>query len=354
MKSRELRLAAQIAFTYIGTVVGAGFASGQEILQFFTRFGNKGYWGIAVSTFLFAWVGVRVMLLGYRLRATSYRQLTAFLFGQKLAALIDTFMMVMLFGVTVAMLAGVGALFEENSPIPFHIGVLLTMTLTFFTILRGMKGILAVNSLIVPTMLCVISLIFFHSFVQGGSPHTVPGWESAGGWQWLASAVSYAAFNIGLAVSVLVPLGEEIPHPRVLKWGAILGAAGLGLMLVGAQFAMSTRIPQILAYEIPMAYITSSYGPMFQVLFLFVLWAEIFSTLIANVYGLGTQLATPRRPVHGALVTILILTAAFFVAQFGFSNIVNYLYPIFGYVSFLLLLLLLWPRTFPRRPNGRQ
>jgi uncharacterized membrane protein YkvI len=352
MKIRELRLAAQIAFTYIGTVVGAGFASGQEILQFFTRFGHKGYFGIAVSTFLFAWVGLRMLMLGYQLRATSYRQLTAFLFGQKLAGLIDTLMMVMLFGVTVAMLAGVGALFEENSQIPFHIGVLLTMALTFFTILRGMKGILAANSFIVPTMLLVISFLFVHAIIHGGSPREFTGSETSTTLQWLASAVSYASFNMGLAVSVLVPLGEEVPHPKVLKWGAVLGALGLGMMLVGAQYAMSTRLPEILSFEIPMAYVTSLYGRTFQLLFLFVLWAEIYSTLIANVFGLGTQLASPRRPVHGALVTILILTSAFFVAQVGFSNIVNYLYPIFGYVSFLLLLLLLWPRKYPQRPTG--
>ena len=31
------KAALQIAFTYIGTVVGAGFASGKEIVEFFVR-----------------------------------------------------------------------------------------------------------------------------------------------------------------------------------------------------------------------------------------------------------------------------------------------------------------------------
>jgi len=34
----------KVAATYIGTVVGAGFASGQEMLQFFAVFGLKGFW----------------------------------------------------------------------------------------------------------------------------------------------------------------------------------------------------------------------------------------------------------------------------------------------------------------------
>ena len=36
----------KVAATYIGTVIGAGFASGQEILQFFSVFGNMGILGL--------------------------------------------------------------------------------------------------------------------------------------------------------------------------------------------------------------------------------------------------------------------------------------------------------------------
>ncbi|MGB8957216.1 MAG: hypothetical protein WCC10_17725, partial [Tumebacillaceae bacterium] len=111
MTRTELRLALQIAFTYIGTVVGAGFASGQEILQFFTMLGPYAYPGILLATALFAWVGIQILMLGRKLNARSYRELTAYLFGPKLAGVVDIVMMVMLFFVTVAMLAGVGALF---------------------------------------------------------------------------------------------------------------------------------------------------------------------------------------------------------------------------------------------------
>lgn len=346
---REWRLAAQVAFTFIGTVVGAGFASGQEILQFFTRFGSYGYLGILIATILFAWAGIRIFMLGSQLRASSCRQMTAYLCGEQWANLIDSFMMVMLFGVTVAMLAGVGALFAENLRIPFHIGVLMTMLLAFITILRGMKGILFANTLIVPVMLCLMIFLFVHSlFVPFTVPH--PMFKTSTTWGWVASAFSYAAFNMGLAVSVLVPLAAEINQPRVLKWGAVLGATGLGLMLLGAQYSMNTHLPDILVYEIPLAYVTSSYGAFFQWLFLFLLWGEIFTTLIANVYGLSSQLSSPRQEKQGALVTILILIAAFFVAQIGFSKIVHYLYPLFGYISFLLFLLLLWPRRWNHRP----
>ncbi|WKB35304.1 hypothetical protein QS257_17090 [Terrilactibacillus sp. S3-3] len=50
---RKLGLVFQIAATYIGTIVGAGFASGKEVIQFFTQFGEFGTLGVAASGALF-------------------------------------------------------------------------------------------------------------------------------------------------------------------------------------------------------------------------------------------------------------------------------------------------------------
>ena len=46
-----------LASVYVGTVIGAGFASGQEILQFFGKHGYKGILGVMVITVLFSLLG---------------------------------------------------------------------------------------------------------------------------------------------------------------------------------------------------------------------------------------------------------------------------------------------------------
>ena len=64
----------KIAGTYIGTVVGAGFATGQEVLQFFTRFGIRGLTGIIITTVLFIF-GFIIMNLGNILHAKSHLEI---------------------------------------------------------------------------------------------------------------------------------------------------------------------------------------------------------------------------------------------------------------------------------------
>ena len=51
----------KVAAAYIGTVVGAGFATGQEILQFFNRFGVMGLVGIVIATIMFVVFGYLIM-----------------------------------------------------------------------------------------------------------------------------------------------------------------------------------------------------------------------------------------------------------------------------------------------------
>jgi uncharacterized membrane protein YkvI len=72
----------KIAATYIGTIVGAGVASGQEVLQFFSAFGIIGIWGIALATFLFFLFGYMILRIGRALSATAYVEVVRFSNGR--------------------------------------------------------------------------------------------------------------------------------------------------------------------------------------------------------------------------------------------------------------------------------
>ena len=59
---------------FIGIIVGAGFASGQEVLQYFTSFGLLGIIGAIILTALFAYLGMVLTRLGSRLQTTSHKE----------------------------------------------------------------------------------------------------------------------------------------------------------------------------------------------------------------------------------------------------------------------------------------
>lgn len=340
-------MAFQIGCTYIGTVVGAGFASGQEVFQFFGRFGNWGYCAILATTMLFAWLGYRLMQLGHALKARSYREVNEFLFGKKFGALVDVLMLLMLFGVTVAMIAGAGELFRERANLSFQLGALITMAITFFTILRGIDGIMRANTIIVPIMVSFVLYAGLHTLYSHGirsvwatgavGPHAHPVLTGI-------SAILYSALNIGLAAGVLIPLGASVDDEVAIRRGAEFGALGLGVMLASVMFTLLGYYPKAVSFSVPMGYVASQLGSVIQWLFVIVLWGEIFSTLVGNVFAISTQFEE-RFPKRRIAIFLVVLLLAYAISQVGFTNIVVYAYTAFGWVCILLLMALLWPRS---------
>lgn len=329
-----------IAFTYIGTVVGAGFASGQEILHFFTRFGSAGKFGIILSTCLFALFGSRMMILGARLNATSYKEVNQYLFGDTVAKYMNILVGVMLFGVTGAMISGIGAIFREQFHLPSLLGMALTVLLGVWILKHGLEGILAVNTIVVPIMVLFSLLIVLQSihFVPIEGSHML---SVAGGWgSSLFSALTYVSYNLAMAQAILVPMGREIRDEKVLIWGGVLGAVFLGLLLLGSDYAIGLRGEVMLQYDIPMAAVIASMGKLITALFLVVVIVEIFTTFIANAYGLGKRLAGWLSLDEQKWIWIIVLSGLLF-AQIGFQVFITKIYPLFGYCGFLYMVLLL-------------
>ena len=62
--------AIKIGFAYVGIVVGAGFSTGQEVMQFFTPFGLWSYIGVLISGFILGFIGRQVAKIGTAFEAT--------------------------------------------------------------------------------------------------------------------------------------------------------------------------------------------------------------------------------------------------------------------------------------------
>lgn len=88
----------KVAATYMGTIVGAGFASGQEVLQFFAVYGRTGLWSILISTVFFSFFGYTILMLGNKLKAKSHLKVIRFANGKILGFIVDLIITIFLFG----------------------------------------------------------------------------------------------------------------------------------------------------------------------------------------------------------------------------------------------------------------
>ncbi|WP_270406203.1 hypothetical protein [Paenibacillus timonensis] len=329
----------QIAFTYIGTVVGAGFATGQEILQFFTRYGKWGVLTILLSTVLFVWLGTKMMLLARDIKAVSYEDLNRRLFGERVGKALSLFTLIVLIGVNSVMLAGAGSVFMEHLGLHYQTGLWITLIFTYLLLGRGINGVLQLNSIVVPMMLILsLAIITNTAGSPGAARFLTLETDTALIAAW-ASPLMYSAFNLSMAQAVLVPIGSHTESRRVIVLGGVLGGLGVGFMLMAGHFALSAYMPGIVQYEIPMGSIAQQLGTTIQLIYVLLIFMEIFSTFVADVYGVTLQLQQ-RIQVPPMLISVTILCICYITSQFGFSSLLSVLYPVFGLFSLLWALML--------------
>lgn len=344
MKNKQKVSTFKVAATYIGTVVGAGFATGQEVLQFFGYYGLTGILGLILAGVLFAFYGVIILKLGLKLQAESHLKVIREIGGKWLGSIIDWVITFFLFGALVAMAAGAGALFEEQFGLSPLLGNALMVIITTLTVLFGITGVINAISFVAPFLIAsvlgisILSLAridFNLSALQWSNPSqaAVPFWPF--------SAIIYVSYNLVMAVAILAPLGKEAENKKVLTKGAIWGGLGLGLGAIAITLAIIANAPEVTRLEVPVAFIASTFSPLVGNLYTGVLLAEVYTTAVGSLYGFAARLSSPKTAKF-KLYSIGTAIIAFFASQFGFTNLVRVLFSGVGYIGLLLIAGLTW------------
>lgn len=330
----------KVAAAYIGTVVGAGFASGQEVLQFFSFFGTTGIIGLILSMILFVFFGVIILDLGRRLGADSHQQVIRYAGGRWIGSVVDGVITFFLFGALTAMAAGAGAIFQEQFGIPHLVGSLLLVVATALTVLLGISGVITAISYVVPVMLVSVLAIAVATFVTSPIDFAaVNQWAQANRAPvpfWAFSAIIYVSYNLVLGVSVLAPLGKYVDNPKIIQKGALYGGLGLGVGALIINLTLLANVPGVSRYEIPMVAIAAQFSPAIMIGYSIILLAEIYTTAVGSLFGFAERISDQGKPMFKWIV-IGTSVVAFAAGQLGFSTLVRVLYPAVGYAGLLML-----------------
>lgn len=326
----------QVAATYVGAVMGAGFASGQEIQQFFARFGYQGLIGVVLSSILFSLLGWGMLDLQNRWKITSYNDFFNRLLGEKLGRWADMLVSILLFVGMIAMISGSGALFHEYFGFTKWVGIFLTGFIIVLALWYRGEGVLWINSVLIPLkfIFCLgiaTASIFFATSRDSGPVILITSPIVS---NWVISAILYVSFNVTLAMVVFASLGREVQKAGA-RLGAVLGGIALGVFA----FSIGTSLlhfPDILGLEIPMVGIAGKLGDWPAFFYVVVLWLAMITAAVGNGFSLISRVVETERVSYGK-ATIILLFMLMPIAGIKFSRIVQLIYPMFGYLGFVFM-----------------
>jgi uncharacterized membrane protein YkvI len=341
MTERSRISAFSIASAFVGTLIGAGFASGQEMLQFFAVFGPNGIIGTMIASLLFILLAFIVMILAKKKYTEYYDQLVVPSGNWILRTALNILMMLFLFGIITVMIAGSGALFEQRFGLSRLTGSIFLAVVCAITVIMGLQGLVKSFNIVVPFMVFIALIVGILSIINPpthiASPIRQTDNELLG--NWFTSTLIYVSYNTLGAIAVLAPLGRWAKDSWNIILGATLGGVTLGILATISCHAIITHYIDVIDAQMPLMTIASSLGSFWGILYAIVLLAGIYTTAVGCLFAITARLAGKIK--HTPLV-IIIITLALLGSQFGFVKLIEIIYPISGYLGAIVCIAVLF------------
>ncbi len=345
-----------IAMAFVGVVVGAGFASGQEILQFFSSFGYWGLLGGVVSGLCFTILGMAVGELSQVSVSHSFKEGLYLICGPRLGMVVDVMITFFMYAIAVVMFAGGGSLMEQQWGVPAEYGSVAVMLITVLIVFLRVDRVMAFIGSITPVLVLMVIFLAVYSWNTRDLPldelnviaHTKP--QGAG--HWLVAALLYVSYNMVVGAPFLMIAGSQATSRRNALLGGLLGGLLLGVLIVLISAGVFGRIDSIGSAALPMLMLATEQSKFLGAVMSVVIFAMILTTSVGVLYAFSARILPPntrRFNIGTAIAGVLGLVGA----KVGFINLVGTVYPFFGYLGFVLMawILIAWFRL--RRLQSR-
>lgn len=333
----------KLCFTFAGCFLGAGYVSGQELWQFFSSFGKPGYIGLAVAVFLQVIFGILLISLA---RKTEVYEMDRIIIPWEkpwLRTIFAVLQEILLFGIFVIMAAGTGALFSEVFNLPQWAGSLVLSAFAALFAIKGIKAMVSVFSAFVPVLVAVTLGISVFSLFQNGFPeitssHSAENPLLSG---WLISAFTFVSYNIFGSIGILTPLGKEVKKKSTVCVGVVFGGIMLLAIALGILFSMES-VQGSEQSELPMLFVAKKISPVIGYVYAFLLFGGMSGTSVSSVVALDTfaEMKHEKLRKNRVLTVAVMCAAGFLLSLAGFSELIGFIYPVFGYLGFAALLLI--------------
>ncbi|SDJ56213.1 YkvI family membrane protein [Salimicrobium halophilum] len=319
----------------VGTMIGAGYASGRELWQFF---GPDSSLAILLFALMFTVSCYSLMHMSYAQKSKHYVPVLEKVVGRTFVRIYDVMIIIYLFTTTVIMLAGSGASFEAFHQ-SYRLGVVVMVICLVFSFFWNVQGIVKVTSILFPLLLSGLALLLF-TFLYDQRIDLLDGVTDMDNWM---AAFPFTALNVLPLLAVIGAVGYKIESRAEIGIASI----GSGVVLGSLSFLYNRSLvhieSEVLVYEIPLFAILKDYPYAMLLLMAVILWAAIFTTAVTGTLGLAVRFQDNlQQPLW---VTAFLLIALMLpLTSIGFSTLIEHLYPLYGILNlYVLISLLLYP-----------
>lgn len=329
----------KIVLVIMGTLIGAGFASGREIYLFFGKFGKLGIIGILISGIL---TGIIIYIALKIINKKDINNYNDFLEkinikNKYINLLIKNIITIFLLISFYIMVAAFSAYINQNYEIPIYISSIIFAVLTYIIFIKNIQGMIKVNEILVPFLLILILYLGVKNIPYLVETKNVLE-NNINEKGFFLNSILYASYNSIMLIPVLVTMKKYINSKAQIKKISIISSALIivlslcifGLLLRGKYYIQNV--------EMPLLNITMQFGKIYLYIYSFIIITSIFTTAISAGYSFLENVSKNKKQYK--IILIFMSVTSVLVSNIGFSKLVEILYPLFGILGIVQIIFL--------------
>ncbi|WP_175935164.1 hypothetical protein [Corynebacterium sp. Marseille-P4321] len=332
----------KVALALVGLTVGAGFASGQEVIQYFLAFGYWGIAGAAVAGLIIAVFSAWVYQLGSYYLADDHSVVFRSVSRPWVAKYMDVATMFTLFCLGFVMVAGAGSNMEQQFGFPTWVGSAIMTVLLIASGFLDIDKLTNVISMITPLLIVCVLVAFVITLANmpdnfgALNDLALENTPASGTFNnWFITAVNYATLVLIMDTSMMLVFAGSHMDPRMAGRGGLLGGVTFSVLLLILTFILFCNMEGIFGADLPLLMVFDNLHPAVGTAVALVIYLMIYNTAVGMFYALGRRLSSNNhskfRPYYFAVVLV-----GFALSFIGFADLVGWVYPVLGYLGLIL------------------
>ena len=347
-----------LMLTYVGATcalaIGAGFSSGQELLQYFVAYGWQMVLVALMFGIIFIYVNYQCAARGKQLALEDGTQIFEVFCGKYLGKAFNWFCGFFCYLSFIIMISGAGTTLSQQYGLPVAVGSAVMCVLAVIVAIAGLQGIVNVISKVAPVIIVLVLGIAIITLFNHGSavPDGIAAIEAGAydgvmekvGHNWFFAGLSYGGFMILWFVSFMANLGiasREKDDFRELVSGNVIGSLIYTIACVLCACALVSEINLTASQGIPNLVLAEQIWPPLATIFAVIIYAAIFTSACPLLYNAVTTVAKEGSARYRIVVlagAAIALAIAIFVP---YQGLVNVIYGYCGYIGAALFFIIL-------------
>lgn len=331
----------RIAGAYVAWCMGSGYATGQEIFQFFTSYGYQSFLVLAINLVGFLIIGPSLLM---EARANDHFR---FYCGKTLGTIYEWILPISLFAGMIILISGAGATLHEYYNLNHYVGALIMAALAFIAYAIGFHRFVKVVSFIGPVIIVFSVIIGIITVCRDAGNLTLAS-ESAvklaakqtAPWCWL-SGILYISYNLCGGSKYYSALGTTATNKREAFLGATIGSIALMLAILLMNTSMLANAADVVGLDVPTLYLARKISYVLGAAFSIILLMGIFSACSAMLWTV-TERFVPQGSIKSLIISGIACLLAFLVGLLPFSSLIGVVYTIMGYAGLVFIGCVIW------------